>query len=325
MLLLALTLGVCANNIRVVFRHSVPQPSSHPHEPHPSSHPHEPQPSSHRHDSHPSPSSPAHDPDEPTDAELNKLIASLFASTPPPPPPPSGVDFDSMLRLFPPPTVHAQEDPITKELNKLFDSLDVPHVTHKAHLNNDHAHAKSLSRSSAADPLACSGDEARLCPPAAHSMHCLAEHSDELSTACHNAVHHSVPFVCKASIQAFKCNGLEEGVLHCLARQKNGLHGACLDALKAVAGLALEAKKSGSADLVDAAGNVLATVFRMTPLGTAMNRGSLIPLPSVTNIMLIGILGGVIVLYRNQQLRLSACPTSKQAVEIGFKNDYGAI
>jgi hypothetical protein len=84
-------------------------------------------------------------------------------------------------------------------------------------------------------PPACRNETKKYCDDAhPHVMHCLAEHSEDLSQGCKATVKKSLPAVCKAAIKK-SCDTLEEGVLPCLKRldADKKLTGNCADSFHA--------------------------------------------------------------------------------------------
>merc|ERR1719359_798269 len=84
-------------------------------------------------------------------------------------------------------------------------------------------------------PPACRNETQKYCADAhPHVMHCLANHSEDLSQGCKATVKKSLPAVCKAAIKK-SCDTLEEGVLPCLKRldADKKLTGNCADSFHA--------------------------------------------------------------------------------------------
>jgi hypothetical protein len=94
---------------------------------------------------------------------------------------------------------------------------------------------KAAVTSAGGAPPACRNETKKFCADEhPHVMHCLANHSEDLSAGCKATVKKSLPAVCKAAIKK-SCDTLEEGVLPCLKRldAAKKLTGNCADSFHA--------------------------------------------------------------------------------------------
>mmetsp|Transcript_95752 Transcript_95752/g.194680 ORF Transcript_95752/g.194680 Transcript_95752/m.194680 type:complete len:455 (-) Transcript_95752:23-1387(-) len=81
-------------------------------------------------------------------------------------------------------------------------------------------------------PAACQQDLKAHCSTARSQVHCLGQHTEDISEACRKDVGKSVPFVCSQAIDRF-CDVLRSGVLPCLSAHLEELSGTCRDAVVA--------------------------------------------------------------------------------------------
>merc|ERR1719272_1849325 len=77
------------------------------------------------------------------------------------------------------------------------------------------------------EPGSCRRDANKHCKNATSQIHCLGQHSNDISDACRKDVGKSVPFACSESIDRL-CNLLETSILSCLWQRKQSLNGECL-------------------------------------------------------------------------------------------------
>jgi len=77
-------------------------------------------------------------------------------------------------------------------------------------------------------PRACHADVTKHCTAARSQLHCLGQHTNDISEACRKEVGKSVPFVCSDSIDRF-CDVLQNGLLACLGQHVKDLTEACRD------------------------------------------------------------------------------------------------
>lgn len=83
-------------------------------------------------------------------------------------------------------------------------------------------------KSASSAPASCHQDLANHCSTARSQIHCLGQHSDDVSESCQKDVGHSVPFVCSAAIDKF-CDVMQVGILVCLRSHTGELKDECLD------------------------------------------------------------------------------------------------
>merc|ERR1719387_2896273 len=81
-------------------------------------------------------------------------------------------------------------------------------------------------------PKSCSPELKAYCKNAKSRLHCLGQHSQDISDTCRADVGKSVPFLCSGPIDAF-CDVLMGGILSCLANHLNDLDGPCRDSVQA--------------------------------------------------------------------------------------------
>jgi len=67
-------------------------------------------------------------------------------------------------------------------------------------------------------------------------LHCLGQHAQNISDKCRARVGKSVPFLCHKAIDQW-CDGLDRGILPCLADKLTELQGSCRDAVLATHGV----------------------------------------------------------------------------------------
>eukprot|EP00930_Biecheleria_cincta_P027871 TRINITY_DN19493_c0_g1_i1.p1 TRINITY_DN19493_c0_g1~~TRINITY_DN19493_c0_g1_i1.p1 ORF type:complete len:421 (-),score=74.61 TRINITY_DN19493_c0_g1_i1:139-1401(-) len=107
--------------------------------------------------------------------------------------------------------------------------------------------------SASSAPASCNRDLAKHCSKARSQIHCLGQHSEDVSESCQKDVGHSVPFTCSKAIDKF-CDIMQVGILDCLRSHTAELQGDCLDCVlatrKAITGLnaAAKSKPSSTAD-----------------------------------------------------------------------------
>lgn len=86
--------------------------------------------------------------------------------------------------------------------------------------------------SASSAPASCHQDLSKHCSTARSQIHCLGQHSEDVSETCKKDVSHSVPFVCSGAIDKF-CDVLQIGILDCLQSHTGELKGDCLDCVLA--------------------------------------------------------------------------------------------
>jgi len=79
-------------------------------------------------------------------------------------------------------------------------------------------------------PNACRNDLKAHCSKSRSQIHCLGQHTEDISEACRASVGKSVPFVCSKLIDRF-CDVLQNGILPCLATHLQDLEPDCKDAV----------------------------------------------------------------------------------------------
>eukprot|EP00421_Protoceratium_reticulatum_P074708 CAMPEP_0168427746 /NCGR_PEP_ID=MMETSP0228-20121227/36507_1 /TAXON_ID=133427 /ORGANISM="Protoceratium reticulatum, Strain CCCM 535 (=CCMP 1889)" /LENGTH=332 /DNA_ID=CAMNT_0008441797 /DNA_START=11 /DNA_END=1007 /DNA_ORIENTATION=+ len=88
----------------------------------------------------------------------------------------------------------------------------------------------AIHRSASAGLWPCRADAEARCNGTKSQLHCLGRHADEISEPCRKHVGKSVPFLCHDPIARW-CDGLDRGILPCLADKLAELSGSCRDAV----------------------------------------------------------------------------------------------
>jgi len=94
--------------------------------------------------------------------------------------------------------------------------------------------------------------------PISH-LHCLGQHSQSISDKCRARVGKSVPFLCHKAIDQ-SCDGLDRGILPCLADRLGELQGPCRDAVVATHGVIAKVNTQKASLLNPATGETLVHV-----------------------------------------------------------------
>merc|ERR550532_497058 len=85
----------------------------------------------------------------------------------------------------------------------------------------------------------CAAEVRSMCNSTQHKvshLHCLGQHSQNISDKCRARVGKSVPFLCHKALDQW-CDGLDRGILPCLADKLPELQGSCRDAVLATHGV----------------------------------------------------------------------------------------
>jgi hypothetical protein len=90
-----------------------------------------------------------------------------------------------------------------------------------------------INAGSSSEPGSCRADSVKHCKSFVISqIHCLGQHSSDISEKCRKDIGKSVPFVCSKFIDRY-CDLLDNSILKCLWDQKRNLNTECLDAVTA--------------------------------------------------------------------------------------------
>jgi len=97
-------------------------------------------------------------------------------------------------------------------------------------------------------------------------LHCLGQHSQNISDKCRVRVGKSVPFLCHQAIDQW-CDGLDRGILPCLADKLEELQGSCRDSVIATHGVIAKVNTQKASLLNPLTGETL--VYMPTSASTA--------------------------------------------------------
>lgn len=140
----------------------------------------------------------------------------------------SSIPMSALKQLFPPGQVIIEEDDgpnappdavvqdMMREMSEEFQQQLLP-----------------LAQQAAADdalPNSCGKELKTFCKGAKSRLHCLGQHSQDVSDTCRTDVGKSVPFLCSGPIDKY-CDVLMGGILSCLGNRLKDLDGPCRDAV----------------------------------------------------------------------------------------------
>jgi hypothetical protein len=117
---------------------------------------------------------------------------------------------------------------------------------------------------------ACAAEVKSMCnatqKKAKSHLHCLGQHSQNIGDKCRVRVGKSVPFLCHQAIDQW-CDGLDRGILPCLADKLEELQGSCRDAVIATHGVIAKVNTQKASLLNPVTGETL--VYMPTSASTA--------------------------------------------------------
>lgn len=113
-------------------------------------------------------------------------------------------------------------------------------------------------QSASSAPASCHQDLSKHCSTARSQIHCLGQHSEDVSETCKKDVGRSVPFVCSSSIDKF-CDVMQIGILDCLRSHTGELKGDCLDCVLATSKAISKLNSAGKSDAAKPEASLLST------------------------------------------------------------------
>lgn len=119
----------------------------------------------------------------------------------------------------------------------------------------------------------CNSTQGKAQGKAISHLHCLGQHSQNISDKCRARVGKSVPFLCHKALDQW-CDGLDRGILPCLADKLSELQGSCRDAVLATHGVIAKVNTQKASLLNHVTGETLVHVPPTSMSATSKAAGS---------------------------------------------------